>query len=195
MADHEPIQDLWLSQKKEQFSMSTDDIRQRASRLHATVSARNMREYVVGAALIVVFGAFAVLAKTDLSRAALFLSAAGVAVTLWQLFRHARSAATSEVYLVTQWIDFYRAELVRQRDALRSVWVWYLGPLIPGLVLFWISAGEKQFLAGNHIWAVVTSLGGITVAAAFFYWVAAANRKAASQLQAEIDSLDRLNNE
>lgn len=47
--------------------------------------------------------------------------------------------------LYRQAIDAHGAELVRQRDALRSAWLWYIGPLLPGLALFlW---GRQQELA------------------------------------------------
>jgi hypothetical protein len=44
-------------------------------------------------------------------------------------------------------IAFYRRELEKQRDLLRGIWKWYLGPLIPGLALF-VSLGHCYGSAG-----------------------------------------------
>lgn len=172
--------------------MSTDEIRKRASKLHATISARNTREYIVGSALVVFFAAFALIAKSDLGRLALLLSAGGVAVSMWQLHRLARAAAGDEIYLVTQWSEFYRTQLARQRDALRRVWIWYLGPLVPGMVLFWIASGLKDINAGNTVQGLAVTMVGLLITFGVFLAVGSANRKAADRLQAEIALIDRL---
>lgn len=195
MADHEPVQNLWLSQPRENFTMSTEEIRSRASRLHANVSARNTREYVVGALLIIIFGYFAWTSKTLFEQLALALTVVGIGVTLWGLHRQARTAGSDEIFMVTNWSDFYRMQLVRQRDALRRIWTWYLGPLLPGLVMFWIAAGSKFLASGNLLMGGSIILVGLAVTAIVFGSIAAANRKAADQLQEEIDALERLMSE
>jgi hypothetical protein len=47
MTDNDPVRNIWQNQPQEQFSMSTDEIRMKASRFQGTVSSRNMRELVV----------------------------------------------------------------------------------------------------------------------------------------------------
>lgn len=193
MSDHEPVQNLWQNQPQDDFTMSIEDIRLKASKFQGTISARNMRELVVGAILLVVFGIFAWTAKSPLDQAAELLSAAGVAFIMWQLMRQARAATIDEVCLVTDWAQFHRAQLVRQRDALRGVWVWYLAPLVPGGVLHWIAVSQADLAKGNLIAALASTGLGILVMVLVFGGILWLNLKAAKGIQAEIDKIDRFN--
>jgi len=193
MSDHEPVQNLWQNQPQEEFNMSIEDIRLKASTFQGTISARNMRELVVGAILLVVFGFFAWTAKSPLGQAAELLSAAGVVFIMWQLMRQARAASVDEVCLVTDWAQFHRTQLVRQRDALRGVWLWYLAPLVPGGVLHWIAASQADLAKGNLIAALATSGLGILVMGLVFGGILGLNLKAAKGLQTEIDRIDSMN--
>jgi hypothetical protein len=193
MADHDPVQNLWQNQPQENFSMSVEEVRLKASRFQRTISSRNARELIVGAFLIILFASFAWMAQSPLGKAAELLSAAGVAFVMWQLIRQARAATIDEVCLVTDWAQFHRAELVRQRDALRGVWLWYLAPLVPGGVLHWIAVGQSDLAKGNLIAALATSAVGILVMVLVFGGILWLNLKAAKGLQAEIDRIDRVN--
>lgn len=193
MADHDPVQNLWQNQPQENFSMSVEEVRLKASRFQRTISSRNARELIVGAFLIILFASFAWMAQSPLGKAAELLSAAGVAFVMWQLIRQARAATIDEVCLVTDWAQFHRAELVRQRDALRGVWLWYLAPLVPGGVLHWIAVGQADLAKGNLIAALATSALGILVMVLVFSVILWLNLKAAKGLQAEIDKFDRVN--
>ena len=193
MADQEPVQNLWQNQPQEDFNMSIEDIRLKASRFQGTVSFRNARELVVGTFLVVVFASFAYLAPTPLGKAAEVLSAAGVAFVMWQLIRQARAATIDEVCLVTDWAGFHRAQLVRQRDALRGVWLWYLAPLVPGALLHWIAASQADLAEGNLAAALAKTGLGILIAALVFGGILWLNLKAANGIQAEIDKIDSLN--
>jgi len=193
MSDHEPVQNLWQNQPQEDFTMSIEEIRQKASRFQGTISARNARELIVGVVLVIVFGVSAYLAQSPLGKAAELLSAAGVAFVMWQLLRQARAATIDEVCLVSDWAGFHRAQLVRQRDALRTVWLWYLAPLVPGGVLHWIAVSQADLAEGNLAAALAkTGLGILVVLLVFggIYWL---NLKAADSIQTEIDDIDRLN--
>lgn len=193
MSDQEPVQNLWQNQPQEDFNMSIEDIRLKASKFQGTVSMRNARELVVGALLVIFFAGFAWLAPSPLGKAAELLSAAGVAFVMWQLIRQARAATIDEVCLVTDWAQFHRTELVRQRDALRGVWLWYLAPLVPGGVLHWIAASQADLAKGNLVAALATTGIGIFVMVLVFGGVLWLNLKAAKGIQAEIDKIDRFN--
>ncbi len=76
----------------------------------------------------------------------------------------------------------YRTELERQRDLLRRVWLWYLGPLIPGgVVMYWGLGAADRYS--------VQSLVGGTVVMLFLLLIGKLNKMAAGQLQHEIDEL------
>jgi hypothetical protein len=191
MSDLDRIQAVWANQPKEGFSMSVEEIRTRSNSLQSIVRRRNTREFVVGACLIVVFGAFAVFATTTLARLGMLLTVAGVAYVLWRLHVVARVASDGEVAATQNWAQFYRSELLRQRDALSGVWRWYLGPLVPGMVVHWLSVGMKA-TDGNPVWPWVIAVGGLALCALVFLSIASANKKAAAALQAEIETLDRI---
>jgi len=188
MSDLDRIQAVWANQPKENFTMSIAEIRERASTLHSTVKRRNFREYAVGAFLVVFFSVAAYFARAPLSAFACALTAAGVAFVMWRVHVVGRAASAHELAAAgNSWAAFYRQELVRQRDALLGIWSWYLGPLVPGMVVYWISVGAK---GGQWAWPV--AVGGLALTGAVFSWVAAANKRAAKDLQSEIDILDHI---
>lgn len=188
MSDLDRIQAVWANQPKESFSMSVAEIRERASTLQSTVKWRNFREYAVGAVLIVLFSLAAYFARTPLSAFACALTTAGVAFVMWRMHVLGRAASEQELAAAgNSWAAFYRHELVRQRDALRGIWSWYLGPLVPGMAVYWISVGVK-----GGMWDWLIAVGGLALTGAVFAWVADANKRAAAALQAEIDGLDQI---
>ena len=81
-------------------------------------------------------------------------------------------------------MHFHRRELVRQRDLLRSVLWWYIGPFVPGLVVFGSGVTPRRG-AGSLLNAMPLSLhvrlGGL--------WL---NRRAAARLDRQIAELDNL---
>jgi len=81
-------------------------------------------------------------------------------------------------------MEFYRGELVRQRDFLREIWRWYLGPLIPGPA--WLVVGAAwPTPAICRTWRF---LGGYALVAALaFFLIAQINLKAAGRLQKRIE--------
>jgi hypothetical protein len=84
-----------------------------------------------------------------------------------------------------QSVAFYRAQLVRHRDALRRFWWEYALPFAPGLI---IVIGER---AANRPrspaqYAVLALLFAALIAAIGWF-----NSRAARKIQAEIDELDR----
>jgi positive regulator of sigma E activity len=86
-------------------------------------------------------------------------------------------------------LDFHRRELVRQRDLLRSVWSWYLGPLVPGMVVF-LFGSILQKVRQPTDW--LKALPVAAFMAAGFWFTARLNRRAAGCLQRQIEELDRV---
>jgi hypothetical protein len=191
MTDRDPLQDLWVNQKAESFTMSVEEIRTRAGKMQSIVSRRNFREYLVGGFLIVFFCAMAFVAKYPLSKLGCAMIAIGVAFVMWRLYAVARAGTVSEAAAAGDWAQFYRGELVRQRDALQGIWWWYLGPLIPGMTVYWLAIGIRSIGTPSVVWEWAVAVGGLTLTAVVFGWVASANKQAAQGLQAEIDLLDR----
>jgi hypothetical protein len=82
-------------------------------------------------------------------------------------------------------IEFHRRELVRQRDMLRSVWRWYIAPIVPGLAVF--SAGT---LPQHSPWWMFLLLALFFLA--IFGGIVWLNRRAADRLDRQIAELDNL---
>jgi hypothetical protein len=166
--------------------MSLADIHVRAERFQSRIRVRNWIEYAAGAVVIVAFTAMALEAPNWGVRAGTGLIILGVFIIAWNLATLAGAARRDEGMA---WADFHRAELVRQRDALRSVWRWYLAPVVPGLAVFIAASAFSTGLplAGG---LVVTLLGFAWIGAVFaaIAWI---NARAARRLDAEIAALDR----
>jgi hypothetical protein len=121
-------------------------------------------------------------------QAACALVAFGAVYVMWKLATIGGAHAKTDDAM--SWADFHRAELVRQRDALQGIWRWYLGPLVPGMVLFWIGVALTPTDLPFAI-RIAVSLAGLGFAALVFFGIAVLNKRAAKTLQAEIDALDR----
>ncbi len=81
-------------------------------------------------------------------------------------------------------------ELDHQRDALRCVWSWYLGPMIPGLAVLVIGgelARKPPGLPQHHWIAFGVS---VTIISLVFAGAGKLNQRAARRLQKRIEELD-----
>ncbi len=111
---------------------------------------------------------------------------------LWQLHRRA-SAVPPERAGTMPLAQFMRIQLVRQRDALRSVLGWYIAPFVPGFVLFVM--GNAGAAAGDMN-AIVSLRLGDWLFLGFFAALLASiwrfNQRVARKLQAAIDEIDVL---
>ncbi|HVV32915.1 MAG TPA: hypothetical protein VHC73_06790 [Vitreimonas sp.] len=193
MSERDPLQSLWMKQKPEPFAMSLDEVHTRAVRLQQRVQTRNRGEYLAAILVIGVFAYTAIQTPAPLAQLGAVLIVLGTIYVVWQLHRLGRAATKAETEAAgASWSDFYRAQLVKQHAAVSSVWSWYLGPLVPGFIVFvagvaFAPAGHAPLFARIAIFAVT-----IGIAAAAFLGIAALNRAAARALQREIDSLDAL---
>ena len=179
------LQSLWQDQPAEGRVMSLDELRYRSRRLTRIVYRRNLREYVAGAMVAVACGYLAWKAPLLLTRVGALLSVVGVIFIVYHLHRHGAARTMPEDMALTSCLQFHRSELERQRDLLRGVWKWYLAPLLPGLILFYLGpilAHPER--ASRGWWLLAGSL-------VFFVLIGELNRYAAKKIQARIDALER----
>src|SRR5687767_3044476 len=128
------LKSLWQSQEPEETPMALDEIRIHAGRFQRRIRFRNAIEYAAGLIVVPAFAAWAWTAPDVITKAGAALTVIGALFCLWQL--HVRGGARpAPEASAAALLDFHRRELVRQRDALRSVWLWYLGPFVPGMLL------------------------------------------------------------
>jgi len=180
------VQRMWLSQPVEVTKMSAEVLRKRAGKLERRIWWRNAREYVGSVIGIGLFGNFMAKNHDLLFRIAFGLFIAGMMWIVIQLHRKASARSIPVETDTLTGLRLYRAELERQRDAVKNVWPWYLAPLVPGFVVYTVAYAVT--------FPRPVSLAGLalldTVIAALFFGVWKMNMRAARCLQRMIDALD-----
>lgn len=183
-SDDARLHGLWQGGDAILAPLPLDEIKRRAARFGDIVQRRNRREYIAAAIVLAGFSLYAVILPGALLKIGSLLVIAGVLVVVWQLARRtSRPDPDAEAADVRA---FYRARLVREEHMLARVGLWYLAPLLPGLLTF--MAGEAILLGrtdalGLTLFLVLPLLlfGGI--------WLL--NHRAAAMLRARIDRIDR----
>ena len=180
---------LWQSQRAETAPIAIDELRGYASKLQSAVLRRNMIEYAAAAFVVAIMGWGAIVSPFWIMKLAQAAGALGAGVVCWQLNRRG-SARHMPPDGTQSLLDFYRTELVRQRDALRSVGLWYIGPFVPSLILMgvgrWFQAhNPHRTLGTDHL---IIMLGGVVLVLVMaVVWLV--NQLAAARLQKQIDGL------
>lgn len=165
--------------------MSIESIRAGADALTSSVRRRNMFEYLAAAYVTGRFGWIAATAHGRLvAIGAILVSAAGLFVA-FQLHKRGSARPIAPDLPAESLDEAYRTELCRQRDALRSVALWYIGPFIPGMVLL-LAGRTLERHAGQ--WSA--ALPGAAVVTIVFTAVWFANAESARSLQRRINALD-----
>ena len=184
------MRELWQSQKTEGVRMSVEQIRLSAGKFQRRIEWRNARESI-GAFAAAAFFAFEFALTNDLlMRIGFGLLIAAAFYMVWQLYTRGSWRRLPEDAGLSSCIEFQRRELKRQRDFLRGVWRWYLGPIIPGLVVTIAAVARSNPHRLKHSEALLGLY--VVFIAAGFWFVAWLNKRAARRLQCRIDQLDDL---
>lgn len=180
------IKNLWQNQEVEELRMSIDELRSMAAKFHRRIRRRNLIEQAAALYVVIVFGVGFVKTPQLVPRIAAALAIAGALYVALHLQRWGASKPLPADMGRASGLEFYRQELERQRDLLRGIWKWYLGPLAPGLVLFTIyRIATAQPIGGLP--PVVYAVTGLAIFCAAG-WV---NQRAARRLEKRISELDR----
>ena len=171
---------LWQEQAAED-PVPRDEIRTKAERL----DAKTRRRRVVTALLFIlllIMGALEVWVQTEtLERAGDLLLMAALVYIAYR-YRKLRLAAPAVALGRTNCREFYRAELVRQRDLSKDSWGFLL-PFVPGIGLALLASGFENRPVSQHVALVACGV-------ALFLGIAWWNAHAARKLQKEIDALE-----
>lgn len=179
------VQEIWQSQPTEGIEMSIDEIRGRAVKFERKVRMRNLREYA-GALVGTVGVTYLFVRLHDVpARIALAMLLAGIAYLTYQLHHRGSATELPGAMGARPWLQFYRGQLERQRDFLRGIWKWYLGPLIPGMATFSSAAA----IVHPHLRNLVAMLLSNTFMVVLFVFIWKLNQRAANRLQKQIDEL------
>ena len=189
----DPLKAAWLSQPVEPTQMSTVELAVAAVRFEEKIRARNQREYLAGAFIVPVMAAFIVFGHQNwIIQASYVLGILGVAFILWQLHLRTRPQRAPTQGSPESLLAFQRAELVRQRDALRAVPLWYLLPLTPCFVVMgvgrWLHPNPKLPVAEDH----ARIIGGGVVLVVIYVGVGLLNVLTARKLDREVRKIDAL---
>jgi hypothetical protein len=194
MPDQIPQDELcntWQTQPTENIAMSLEEIRRRAGKFQSRIWLRNAREYAGVVVVAIVFGLYMKWFPNPTMRAGSVMIIAGALYVAYQLRRRASSATAPAAAEFEQCLGFHRHELERQRDALESIWSWYLGPFAPGLVVF-IAGTTITAPIGPIRYRVLMAAVSFAVIGVAFWLVAQMNLRAARKLQTQIDRLRAL---
>lgn len=191
MSDRDPLQSIWKNQSNEEFSMSLADIHSRAEKFQSRVRTRNLIEYVAAATVIAFFIWTALITPALIVRIGAALIVLGALYVCWKLHELGRAASKAELDAAQSLTDFHRAELTRQRQALNTVWNWYLAPFIPGMVVFLAGVSFEAPPEAPLAAKLVVFLVGIGFVGALFWAVAWLNAQAVKKLDREIRALDQ----
>jgi len=186
----DPVKQAWQASVEIAGTPPLDEVRKSADKFYRIVRRRNLIEYVACAVAIVVFSVKIFTWPHILHKLAAAMLVAAVIYVPWQLHRRASAvppqmAGTMPIY------DYFRGQLVRQRDAVKGIFWWYLLPFIPGMGLVFAANGYYPEIeaAGPPIWARWLVLAGLF---AIFFGVWWLNQFVARKLQKRIDEIDAL---
>jgi hypothetical protein len=190
----EEMKSLWQSQPTDQPKIRPEDFRRKLDKFERRIFWRNAREYAAGVVVIAGFGYYGWKLSGLLVHVGAGLIIAGTLIVMYELHRRGSVRSAPADLGLSTCIEFHRKSLERQRDALWTVWTWYLLPFVPGLVVFEIGSAMMQWKAhpvglGHLVTRFLISGGTIAVV---FFGVWLLNQWAAGKLQKRIDELTAL---
>ena len=184
------LKHIWQAEDAAGIFTRPEELVHRTSRFERQVRRRNLIEYAAGALLLCLevpaFVMFVAIGEPMMA-GAMVLMALGTLWVLWNQYKRAsmqrrRPEEDCRSHLVAQ----YR----RQAEALRTVPLWYIGPLLPGVLGVY---GAVAFKAIGKVdaWDILAEMGppfGATLA--FFGFVMWLNQRAARGLRRQADELE-----
>lgn len=181
--NEQELKSLWQTQPLDAETVSLDTIRGIAEGFHATISRRNRQEALAGVLVMLIFGAFAWIQESATMRTGCILVVLGTLVMLYQLRKRAAIRTFPVRDMARSYVGYLRAGLVHQRQAARTVWLWGIGPAVPGVaVLIW---GMAENDPSGFPWLPMLAM--FLVPFGVVVWM---NFKVARTMQQKIDEID-----
>ena len=166
--------------------MTLADIRRQAVAFQTRVRRRNAREYVGIVFGTILYGAFIWILPGLLTKIGSALTLLAMYYAVYQLRRDGAARELPADAAAGDCLAFHRRQLTRQRDMLRRVGPWHIGPMVPGLALLYAGLWVEQVQSREDavIFAIAALFGSAVLA--FVYWL---NVRAANRLQRDLDLL------
>jgi hypothetical protein len=166
-----------------------EQLRTVADKFYRRLRLRNRVEYAACVIVVIGFTANIFVLENIWQRIGAAMIVAGTFYAAWQL--HRRASAVDPASAGTLPImEFVRAQFMRQRDALATIFWWYLLPFIPGLLT--MSAGSMMLRVGEGSAGIIRGMIGMAVMLAIFAGIWWMNLRWARKLQTHIDQIDAL---
>jgi amino acid transporter len=185
----DPAKQAWQASVEIAGAPPLEEVHKGVGKLYRHVKWRNRVEYAACVVVVIGFASYVVMLPNPLHKLGSVLIVLATLYVAWQLHRRA-SAVPPEAAGTMPLLQFARAQLVRQRDALRSLFWWYLLPFLPGLTLFLIGNGQDPELIAKV--PVLTRWLGLLGMIAIFGAIWWLNQLGARRLQRHIDEIDAL---
>jgi len=186
----DPVKQAWQSSVEIAGAPPLEEVRKGADKFYRYVKWRNIVEYVACVLVIVVFTIYIFTMPHVLHKVGSAMVVAAAIYAPWQLHRRA-SAVPPEMAGAMPIYAFVRGQLVRQRDALRGIFWWYILPFLPGIALIFAGNGlhPETEAAGPPHWVRWLAFAGVFSIIGFIWWL---NQIGARRLQKRIDEIDAL---
>ena len=191
-SDNSPLCNLWQSQPQESFQMSVEELRKKRKRLHRGLLIRDSTVWIICLFEIAWFAYVLVVVPQLVVRIGSVLIMLGMAFLNGQIWldqrRRRKSQERAEASGNVNSLDFFRSELVRQREFHRGLWFWSrMAMLIPGMLVLSIGAIFVFPWPDNLVGYSVASVTAILIPVAS--WL---NLSQSRNYQRQIDALDAL---
>jgi hypothetical protein len=186
----DPAKQAWQASVEIAGAPPLDEVRKGADKFYRVIRRRNAIEYVACVVVIAVFTTYLFTLPHVLHKVGSAMVVAAAIFGPWQLHRRASAVAPAMAGAMPIY-DFLRGQLVRQRDALKGIFWWYILPFLPGIALVIAGNGlhPETEAAGPPIWARWAALAGMVSIIGFIWWL---NQVVARKLQRRIDEIDAL---
>lgn len=188
MNEDQNLINVWKNQPLSESELDMQLVIHQAQKFQRKIRFRNLTEYLACGGLVVWAASVALRsAAPPVMRAGIVLIALGglAVAAILRLRGHAASHELPLAAPTREALSWHRSELIRQRDLLRAVPLWYLGPFVPGvattLVGAWLAA------PGQGLPVALTA----ALVAVVFAAVALLNRRASSKLDEQIAKLEQ----
>ena len=182
----------WKSEASDASFSDPEDFTTRLDSFTRRIRWRNLIEYAAGVLVLVMFTSSAIasaIAGEWMIGLSLALVVVGTFVVMWNLHRRASNV---ERLPEEPCLAHLRRQYERQYVALKAVPVWYIGPLLPGVVLLYVVIAARVAEQTDLVTAIEGMLAPASVTFGIFAVIIAANMLAARALKRKIDELDAL---
>lgn len=185
----DPAKQAWQSSVEIAGAPPLEEVRKGANKFYCFVWWRNFIEYAACVIVIAAFSVYVFILPMPLQRVGSAMIVVATFYVAWQLHRRASAVPPEEAGTMPLYL-FMRVQFVRHRDALRSIFWWYLLPFVPGLsVLVAGSLYAPDTHPDGPTWRDAVGVTAMTLVFVVIWWL---NQRVVRRLQKHIDEIDAL---